>query len=217
MFTVWDVTARGERYDWQAVPAIRRPAPAGEWENALREPGDDDHVPRRPRGGASARGAAGPYARVAEQQAPSRRRVRTAEDLMTQPVVFLHPEDTVADAWRLIRERRFRHVPILSEVAGTERRRLVGIVSDRDVLRVAGTPDHRPVDAVGERPLRTLMNSPVFSALPGTPIRDIARVMFNEHIGSMPICSGSGELVGMLTRTDVLRSLLLHGPLELWI
>ena len=136
---------------------------------------------------------------------------------MTQPVVFLHPEDTVAEAWRLIRERRFRHVPILSEVAGAGHRRLVGIVSDRDLLRVAGTPDHRPVDAMGERPLRTLMNSPVFSALPATPLRDIARVMFNEHIGSMPICRDSGELVGMLTRTDVLRSLLVHGPLELWI
>jgi len=219
MFTVWDVTARGAHYDWQSVPPVSRPPPADEWEDTLREPGqgprrqpprEDAPVHRRP--------AADPYTRVAERQArSSRRRVGTAGELMSQPVVFLTPEDTVADAWDLVRERRFRHIPILAGVEGEDLHRLVGIVSDRDLLRVAGTPDHRPVDSVGDRALRTLMKSPVFSALPSTPVRDIARVMFHEHIGSMPICSKKGELLGILTRSDVLRSLLQHGPLDLWI
>jgi len=218
MFTVWDVTARGAHYDWQSVPPVSRPAPADEWEDTLREPGQGPGKQTKPPSSESPRRRADPYARVVERQARGpRRSVRTAKDLMTQPVVFLTPEDTVADAWDLVRGRRFRHVPILAGMEGADLRRLVGIVSDRDLLRVAGTPDHRPIDTVGERSLRTLMKSPVFSALPDTPLRDIAKVMFHEHIGAMPICSEGGDLVGILTRTDVLRSLLVHGPLDLWI
>lgn len=218
MFTVWDVAARRTRYDWQSVPPVSPSPAADEWEDTLREPGQEPSGATRRSGSTPSRQRADPYTRAKKRQEPSpRRSVRTASDLMSQPVVFLTPEDTVGDAWDLVCDKRFRHIPILAGLGDTERRRLVGIVSDRDLLRVAGTPNHRPVDAVGERSLRTLMKSPVFSAVPSTPLRDIAKVMFYEHIGAMPICTQGGELVGILTRSDVLRSLLVHGPLDLWI
>lgn len=218
MFTIWDVTARPAHYDWQSVAPVPHTPRAGEWDENLRNPGEDhgarveEQPPRR------ARAAIDPYKKALERQSrEARQSVRTAADLMTSPVVFLTPDDSVAVAWDLVRDRRFRHVPILSGFEEGEQQRLVGIISDRDLLRVAGTPEYRPTDNVGERTLRTLMRSPVFSAYEDTPVREVARVMFHEHIGAMPICDKSGNLVGMLTRSDVLRSLLADGPLNLWI
>ncbi len=218
MFTIWDVAARPLQYDWQSVPAIPRSRSTEAWDDNLRDPGEPPVLPRDSRE-APARRVRNPYAKVLEREQEERPRVtaRVARDLMTSPVIFLTPDDTVADAWALVRERRFRHVPILASVEGPGQRRLVGIVSDRDLLRVAGTPEHVPTDDVGNRFLRTLMRTPVFSALPDTPIRGIAEVMFHEHIGAMPICDDTGALVGILTRSDVLRALLSDGPLDLWI
>ena len=49
------------------------------------------------------------------------------KDSMTRDIVTLAPDETVGTALALCRERRIRHLPILSEG------RLVGIVSDRDL------------------------------------------------------------------------------------
>lgn len=218
MFTIWDVTARPAHYDWQQVAPVPRTPQTDAWDDNLREPGQ--HVGERPELGQRKRRApqVDPYRKALERRSePSRLAVRTAGDLMTSPVVFLTPEDTVADAWDLVRERRFRHIPILEGLEDPEHQRLVGIISDRDLLRVAGTPEHLPKDDVGERPLRTLMRSPVYSAAPDTPVREVAHVMFHEHVGSMPVCDAEGALVGILTRSDVLRALLADGPLNLWI
>ncbi len=216
MFSVWDVTAVRSPYDWQSVAPVPRVRAPEAWEDSLRDPGESPpdvvHEQRPPPRRSD------PYREAATQQkAPLRRAVATVADLMTVPVVYLHPEDTVATAWQLVRERRFRHIPILGTPLGGGERRLVGMVSDRDLLRVAGTPDHRPTDAVGQRALRTLMRSPVFSAAPDASVRSVARVMFGEHVGSMPICSETGQLLGIVTRSDILRGLLADAPLDLWI
>lgn len=218
MFTIWDVASRPAQYDVQQVGPVRRTTQAEAWHENLREPGAGGSERTDVRGEGRRGGRVDPYRKAVERDSrPARRPVRTASDLMTAPVVFLTPEDTVAIAWALIRERRFRHVPILAASSDSAAPRLVGIVSDRDLLRVAGTPEHSPSDDVRDRPLRMLMRSPVFSAHPDTPIREIARVMFHEHIGSMPICDVDGNLVGILTRSDILRALLAEGPLKLWI
>src|SRR3712207_9543118 len=49
------------------------------------------------------------------------------KDTMTREIVTLAPDETVGTALALCRERRIRHLPVLSEG------RLVGIVSDRDL------------------------------------------------------------------------------------
>ena len=129
--------------------------------------------------------------------------VVTAEQIMSSPVVALGPRATMEEARALFRERRFRHVPILSKD------RLVGILSDRDLLRHAGEPP--------EAPVRPLVTEAVIAASPNTGIREIARGMFEHHIGAMPILGEEGRLVGIITRSDILRTLINRAPLELWV
>ena len=109
----------------------------------------------------------------------------------------------------MIHQHRYRHVPIVSAED-----KLVGIVSDRDFIAPpgAGKPD---IAARGER-LEDVMITNVLSARPGASIREIARVMFEERIGAMPIVSEDERLVGILTRSDIVRTVINQAPLELW-
>jgi acetoin utilization protein AcuB len=57
----------------------------------------------------------------------------------------------------------------------------------------------------------------VLTAHPDTSIRDIARVFFEERIGAVPIVDRGETLVGIVTRSDILRTILNSAPLELWV
>jgi len=114
---------------------------------------------------------------------------------------FPHSIDVDApleDAHRLMRGRRFRHLPVIS---GGE---IVGVLTDRDIKLVLGpdfgSPDERELrvrDAYVERPC-------VVPA--STPVAKVARVMAQNRIGSA-IVTKHGKLVGIFTVTDACRAL----------
>ena len=114
---------------------------------------------------------------------------------------FPHSIDVDApleDAHKLMREHRFRHLPVMS---GGE---IVGVLTDRDIKLVLGpdfgSPDERELrvrDAYVERPC-------VVPA--STPVAKVARVMAQNRIGSA-IVTKHGKLVGIFTVTDACRAL----------
>jgi acetoin utilization protein AcuB len=123
------------------------------------------------------------------------------KDSMTREIVTLSPDETAGTALALCRERRIRHLPVLKEG------RLVGIVSDRD-LRSA-TPalgDPARSAALQEILVEDVMARDVLTALPDDPIEHAANVMREERIGCLPVVEG-GELVGILTSSDVMAAL----------
>lgn len=136
-----------------------------------------------------------------------------AERIMSTSVVTLTPETTIDETLRVLRNSRFRHLPVVSESG-----RLVGIVSDRDILRYAGglsenyrpQPPHKLSDRVG-----LLMKTPVLTASPDTDVRHIARLFVAQHVGAMPIVE-AGVLAGIITRNDILKAVMSNLVLELW-
>jgi CBS domain-containing protein len=60
----------------------------------------------------------------------------TAAELMTSPPVTIGPDAPVAEAARLMRDRRVKRVPVVSHTG-----HLIGIVSRADVLRIFARPD----------------------------------------------------------------------------
>jgi acetoin utilization protein AcuB len=130
-------------------------------------------------------------------------RVRT---WMTQDLVTLSPEASVAEALTLCRERRIRHIPILEEG------RLVGIVSDRD-LRDASPAlgDADRASTLQEIRLGDVMTREVSTADPQDPIENAAQEMYELKIGSLPVVAEEDEekLLGIVTSSDVMRALVM--------
>lgn len=137
-----------------------------------------------------------------------------ARQIMVSPVMTLTSETTVDEAMQLFRARGFHHVPVVANEAGG----LLGMVSDGDLLHhLAGVSEdfrHQPPQS-GATPVGPLMKSPVLTASVDTDVRYIARLFVERHIGAMPI-TDDGELVGIITRSDLLRSVMRHFVLELW-
>ena len=133
-----------------------------------------------------------------------------AYQVMQRPVVSLFSEDTVERAWRLLLARRIHQAPVLD--AGY---RLVGIVSERDLLTTLNLDTDGPRDIMA-RQVGDVMTTPVVSADPVTDIRRIAQVMLEHAVDGVPIVNDRDALVGFVSRGDVLRAVITDPPLSLW-
>ena len=135
-----------------------------------------------------------------------------AKDLMRSPVVSLPSDSLLLDAWAIMSQERFHHIPVTS-LHGT----LVGMVSYRDLLL------HVPELFTGgdkrqaaQRRLAEIMTPRVITATPSTEIREIAHVMLDEQIHAVPILDQHRLLTGIVSTHDLLQAIAQHGPLELW-
>lgn len=133
-----------------------------------------------------------------------------AYQIMTRDVITLLDEDDVAHAWRVLRDHKIHQSPVLNSD-----NKLVGVVSERDLLTAINIEDDRVLD-VRNHKVKDVMTSPVVAAEPVTDIRRIAKVMVEQGVSGVPIVNDSQELVGFISRTDLLRSVVTDPPLSLW-
>lgn len=126
-------------------------------------------------------------------------------DLMTQDVVALQADDTLATLRDLMYERRIRHMPVVDGEG-----RLIGLVSQRDLLRNALIEQIRVPDAVEQAVLerlevRDLMTTEIESVGPDDDVRVAAQILLDYKYGCVPVVASGRKLVGMLTESDFVR------------
>ena len=124
-------------------------------------------------------------------------------DYMSVNVTTLTEDARLLDAALLIRRTGKRHVPVLAADG-----RLVGLVTDRDVARMApsllGRITPEEYNAVFEAtPITMAMSTDPITITPDTPMREAVGLLYSRKIGSLPVVEG-GKLVGILTVSDAL-------------
>ena len=117
-----------------------------------------------------------------------------AIDIMAKPALSLSPTSSLFDVRKLMSEKNIRHIPILFQ------NKILGMISDRDLLKV---------DLSGTFPFmkaEDIMSTVLIVALDETPLAHVARVLMEEKISGLPIIDKNNFLVGMISRTDILRA-----------
>jgi acetoin utilization protein AcuB len=126
---------------------------------------------------------------------------------MSQEPVTITPDVSVTDALRLMRERKVRRLPVLDN-----RGKLVGIVSDQDLLYA--TPS--PVSSLSvwemnyllaKLKVEEVMTRKVITITEDTPLEEAARIMADNKIGGLPVIRDD-KLVGIVTETDLFKTFL---------
>lgn len=133
-----------------------------------------------------------------------------ARQIMQTKVITVNVNDSVAAAWELMRESGIHQAPVFNNAA-----KLIGVVSERDLLTSLNlTKD--VVTNVLDRRVSDVMRTPVVASAPLTDIRRIASVMLDYEVDGVPILDESEQLVGFISRSDMLRVMMKDPPLSLW-
>ncbi len=124
-------------------------------------------------------------------------------DRMSSPAVTVTADTPFQDALSLMRERKFRRLPVVDE-----RGHLIGIVSERDLLHAAPSPaTSLSVWEVNyllwKLRIQDVMTESVITVSPETPIEDAAQIMTSRRIGGLPVVDEHGLVLGLITETDV--------------
>ena len=132
-----------------------------------------------------------------------------AKEVMTSPVHSLSFDTSVAEAQDFQAQTDYGHFPIV-DASGV----LIGLVTDRDLLRGYRLEDDKKSRAVQ---VGQLMTRAFIAATADTEVRELARVMVQEGFHCVPICNAERKLEGIVTSTDILKALVMHGALSGWI
>jgi CBS domain-containing protein len=112
---------------------------------------------------------------------------------MTRNPIHVRLADTLASARTIMRAEGFKHLPVV------ETKRVLGVISDRDLRQHAPDLDHILVE--------TAMTADPVTVAPDTSIEQAASLLLLKRIGCLPVVQ-EGALVGIITATDLLRALL---------
>ena len=140
----------------------------------------------------------------------------TVRDVMTEEVVVVRLTTPFKEVARVLADHGISALPVLDE-----NDRLAGVVSEADLLykeeygtqdarfRLLASPEERAArskataDSAGQ-----LMTSPAITIGPDAPLVEAAKVMDQHKVKRLPVVDGGGQLIGLVSRADLLRTFL---------
>ncbi|MEO0513316.1 MAG: CBS domain-containing protein [Planctomycetota bacterium] len=128
----------------------------------------------------------------------------TIADVMTHHAESVTMDDTVLSVLNLFERRGFHHVIVL------DRDECVGVLSDRDLLATispfVGTKRSRSMDEfTANRRVHQVMTRRVLTIEPEAPAAEACRLMVERDIHCLPVVSGTGAVIGIVTADDLLQ------------
>ncbi|KIW84660.1 inosine-5'-monophosphate dehydrogenase [Fonsecaea pedrosoi CBS 271.37] len=131
----------------------------------------------------------------AEEQADMVRKVKRYENGFISDPIVLSPKTTVGEAKELKEKWGFGGFPVTEN--GQLKSKLIGIITTRDIQF-----HPRPDDLVTE-----VMSKDLITAPAGTTLAEANDVLRKSRKGKLPIVDASGNLVSLLSRSDLLKNL----------
>lgn len=138
-----------------------------------------------------------------------------AKDVMTEKVVFVSPETPLYEVAEVMAKHGISGVPVVDS------ERVVGVISDKDFLSHIGTKGTKTfmgllaeclggsecaTESLQAKVAREIMIFPVITVDEDTPLVEIADMFTAKHINRAPVLNREGNMVGIVTRDDIVRA-----------
>jgi acetoin utilization protein AcuB len=122
---------------------------------------------------------------------------------MSHPIISMAPDMPVHDALNMFKRERIRRAPVVKEG------KLVGIVSDKDLLNASPSPASslsvwEMNYLLSKITVSEVMTKKVITVAEDTPIEEAARIMADNKIGGLPVMRDN-HVVGIITETDLFK------------
>jgi acetoin utilization protein AcuB len=130
---------------------------------------------------------------------------RTVGEVMTATVVTIEMDDSLEVIRDIFKHVRFHHLLVIDD------KKLVGIISDRDVLKAispyVGTMSETERDrATLNKHAHQIMSHHPVTVRQSCPLLEAAQLMLTRAVSCLPVTTMNGEIQGVVTWKDVLKS-----------
>jgi acetoin utilization protein AcuB len=127
-------------------------------------------------------------------------------DVMTRDVVTVGMDDSLEKINRIFEKHKFHHVLVMED------QELMGIISDRDVLKEISpfintlSEDSRDLNTLQTKAHQIMTRKPVM-VVENYDLKEAGNVFLREKVSCLPVVSQMGKVVGILSWKDILKSI----------
>lgn len=122
--------------------------------------------------------------------------LKTVQNSMTRSVVSIEQGSLISEALTVMSSKK------ISCVIATEQGRAVGVLTERDMVKIATEEQDYTQLTIADR-----MSSPLLTVYPTTPLQHASQIMEKNRVRRLVVVDHSGNLKGVLTRHDIAKSL----------
>jgi len=119
------------------------------------------------------------------------------ENYMSHAPITLRDDTVYWEAFDIMREKNLHHIPVINKNDA-----VIGIITRRDLQISSQHFREAPVE------VSEVMHSPVVTISPDDFLSEAARKMIDSRIGGLPVVDANGDMVGILTETDLHQALI---------
>lgn len=128
--------------------------------------------------------------------------------MTTGDLITAEADDDLSVALEVFRQGRISHIPVLS--GGSK---LVGVLSPSDVLKLAAGAQAAPRRGKAGSRVGDVMTKNIETVRPTALVRQAAQLFISGGFHSLLVTASDGELVGIVTSSDIIRALIgEHAP-----
>ncbi len=144
---------------------------------------------------------------------------QSVQEIMAEEFICLEPQENIARAIEVMQNEEIRHILIKDEQG-----KFLGLISDRDILRSLPYTGRRPLSPPKrfrehlfaiksktkclELPLANIMKRKILHITPDCSIFEAVDILFMKKISCLPVIDKQDNLSGIVTVTDLMRTLL---------
>ena len=116
------------------------------------------------------------------------------KNLMSEDLITIDKDQNLSDALKLLRKHNVSRLPV------TNNKELVGIISERDIANKLGSSKYESMPA-SRLHISSVMVKDVFTVPETMQLADVAKLMLDEGIGSVPVMC-EDKMVGIVSKAD---------------
>ena len=114
---------------------------------------------------------------------------------MSEDIITIDKDQNLSDALKLLRKHNVSRLPV------TNNKELVGIISERDIAAKLGSSKYESMPA-SRLHISSVMVKDVFTVPETMQLDEVAKLMLDNGIGSVPVIDDDGKMVGIVSKAD---------------
>jgi len=135
----------------------------------------------------------------------------SVSSIMITDVKTAEENQSVKEVCRILFQNKIGSIVIIKNTTENMESKIpVGIVTERDIVRLVSLPDILSVD----EPVYLLMRTPLITINPNSSIRDAMETMQQKDIRRLPVADNNRKLLGIVTDKDIFRVILKNQALS---